>query len=154
MVGYELYATLSEHGTVSRGVCEIEDSGDLKTVVENLKVEKLASGARDQASGRLFTGKETVSLNFFGFTPSMFGHLQDAFEAFLRRDPASLKGEFQLPGVVDALIKSGQAGVRVLHSRDAWFGITYREDKPRVADSIGRLVAAGRYPANLRPAQP
>jgi dTDP-glucose pyrophosphorylase len=150
MVGYELRATLSEHGTVSRGICSLSADGKLKDVVETLKIEKTASGARDQAGGSVFSGHETVSMNFFGFTPSIFGHLAAAFEAFLREESDLPKGELYIPGVVDSLVKSGKAAVSVLRSPDAWFGITYREDKPRVSAGIAELVRAGRYPARLR----
>jgi hypothetical protein len=135
---------------VSRGVCSIADGGKLREVVETLKIERTAAGARDLAGGAVFSGDEIVSMNFFGFTPSIFTHLARAFEAFLKNDAQLLKGEFYVPGAVDALVKSGQASVSVLRSDDAWFGITYREDKARVAAGISELVKAGRYPASLR----
>jgi dTDP-glucose pyrophosphorylase len=152
MVGYELSATLSEHGTVSRGICQLDPRGNLETVVETLKIEKQSVGARDQASGAVFTGRETVSMNFFGFTPSIFGHLQSAFDAFLRSGSPEqlLKGELYIPKVVDSLIQSQNAEVKVLRSSDSWFGITYRDDKPRVQESILALVRAGKYPERLR----
>jgi len=149
MVGYRLNATLSDYGTVSRGVCSIADDGTLREVVETLKIEKTATGARDLAGGAVFSGNEIVSMNFFGFTPSIFKHLARAFDAFLKNDALLLKGEFYVPGAVDALVKAGRASVSVLNSNDAWFGITYREDKPRVAAGILDLVKAGRYPARL-----
>jgi UTP-glucose-1-phosphate uridylyltransferase len=149
MVGYDLEATLSEHGTVSRGICTV-DEGRLVTVQEHLKIEKRPKGAVDLATGREFQGQETVSLNFFGFTPAFFGHLSEAFVAFLKRQDGAATGEFQLPAVVDALIREQKAEVEVLRSRDAWFGITYREDKPRVSASVAALVAQGRYPKDCR----
>jgi UTP-glucose-1-phosphate uridylyltransferase len=149
MVGYRLKATLSDFGTVSRGVCSIAEDGKLREVVETLRIEKTATGARDLAGGAVFSGDEIVSMNFFGFTPSIFGHLARAFDAFLKNDAQLLKGEFYVPGAVDALVKSKRASVSVLPSNDAWFGITYREDKPRVALGILDLVQAGRYPARL-----
>jgi len=149
MVGYELKATLSEHGTVSRGICAVE-GGKLRGVVETLKIEKTPEGARDQVSGAVFSGRETVSMNFFGFTPSIFGHLGRAFDAFLRREELLAKGELYVPGVVDGLVKDGRAEVTVLPSSDAWFGITYREDKALVAAGLAELIRAGRYPARLR----
>jgi UTP-glucose-1-phosphate uridylyltransferase len=150
MVGYRLKATLSDYGTVSRGICSLTEDGKLREVVETLKIEKTAAGARDQAGGAVFSGNEIVSMNFFGFTPSIFGRLATAFDAFLKNDAQLLKGEFYVPGAVDSLVKAGQASVSVLPSSDAWFGITYREDKPRVAAGILELVGAGRYPASLR----
>ena len=151
MVGYELQATLSEHGTVSRGVCEVAADGNLVAVRESLKVRALDSGARDQVSGRDFDGHETVSMNFFGFTPSIFGHLTTAFDAFLRQGQAPLAtAEFQLPAVVDALVQSRRAVVTVLPSKDRWLGLTNPEDKPKVAAAIAAMVEQGSYPKRLR----
>jgi UTP-glucose-1-phosphate uridylyltransferase len=150
MVGYILEKTLSDNGTVSRGVCEMAPDGSLKAVVEQTKIEKLAQGAKDQLSGARFSGEEVVSMNFFGFTPSLFGHLRTQFEAFLRAQGQELKSEFYIPGVVDALIKSRAATVNVLRSRGQWFGVTYREDKPIVQAGIQRLIEAGAYPKQLR----
>jgi UTP-glucose-1-phosphate uridylyltransferase len=150
MVGYVLEKTLSEHGTVSRGVCEMDADGSLKAVVEQTKIEKLPHGAKDQLSGTSFTGEEIVSMNFFGFTPSLFSHLRSQFDAFLRAQGQELKSEFFIPGVVDRLIKAKAASVNVLRSTGQWFGVTYREDKPLVQAGIQRLIDSGAYPSNLR----
>jgi dTDP-glucose pyrophosphorylase len=149
MVGYRLKATLSEHGTVSRGICRIKD-GCLGEVVETTKIEKTADGARDQATGARLTGEEIVSMNFFGFTPAVFPQLRQLFDAFLKEEGQALKSEFYVPKAVDRLIQDGKAKVRVLSSRDAWFGVTYKEDKPHVMAEISKLVEAGRYPRDLR----
>jgi len=150
MVGYALDATLSDHGTVSRGVCELAPDGRLASMTEYLKIARVPGGAVDQAGGRAFTGQETVSLNFFGFTPSIFGHLGRAFEAFLKVEANGFKGEFFAPAMVNTLVRDGIADMQVLRSPDPWYGITYREDRERVAAGIRALVEAGRYPANLR----
>jgi len=150
MVGYTLESTLSEHGTVSRGICTVDRGGSLLKVVERTKIEKTGTGARDQTSGALFTGDETVSMNFFGFTRSVFGHLERAFETFLKDESKLATGELFVPGVVDQLIQDGTATVKVVRSPDAWFGITYREDQPQVARGIAALIQAGRYPSRLR----
>jgi NDP-sugar pyrophosphorylase family protein len=150
MVGYRLRATLSEHGTVSRGVCLLNADGSLKAVDERTKIEKLPQGAKDQLSGALFSGDEIVSMNFFGFTPSVFAHLRRLFAAFLEAEGAELKSEFFVPKIVDKLIQGGLASVQVLPTAGPWFGVTYREDKPLVQAGIKKLVDAGLYPPDLR----
>ncbi|MGH7442188.1 MAG: nucleotidyltransferase family protein [bacterium] len=153
LVGYPLGRTLSAHGTVSRGVCSVDTQGRLLGVQEYIKIERLPSGgggARDQDTGRIFNGTETVSLNFFGFTPDLFASLERGFEAFLKQDsPALATAEFFAPAALDALIQSGQAEVRVLASDGAWFGVTYREDRAKVAHELASLVSQGEYPQKL-----
>jgi dTDP-glucose pyrophosphorylase len=150
MVGYQLKATLSEHGTVARGICRLGQGDLLQEVIETTKIEKLPEGARDQATGVQLSGDEIVSMNFFGFTPSVFGHLKKGFDEFLKAKGQELKSEFYVPAAMDDLIKAGTADVKVLKSSDSWFGVTYREDRANVVQSIQELVKAGRYPANLR----
>lgn len=150
MVGYVLKSTLSEHGTVSRGICEMDADDRLKKVTETIKIEKLAQGARDQTSGQEFSGEEFVSMNFFGFTPSLFRFLQSEFDAFLKDQGQELKSEFYIPMVVDKLIQQGKASVKVLKNKGSWFGITYRDDKLLVQQGIQRLIHSGAYPKNLR----
>ena len=150
MVGYVLSSTLSDNGTVSRGICEMAADGALQAVVERTKIEKLAHGAKDQVSGVQFTGEEIVSMNFFGFTPSLFANLHSQFDVFLKTQGQELKSEFFIPGVVDTMIKEKKASVNVLKSSGKWFGVTYREDKPLVQAGIQNLINSGAYPANLR----
>jgi dTDP-glucose pyrophosphorylase len=150
MVGYNLKSTLSDNGTVSRGICQLTENGMLSEVIETTKIEKLKIGARDQVSGKELSGNEIVSMNFFGFTPSIFGYLKARFDAFLKNEGQALKGEFYIPQAVDALIKEGRAGVKVLRSSDSWFGVTYREDKAGVQENINTLVESKRYPSELR----
>jgi UTP-glucose-1-phosphate uridylyltransferase len=147
MIGYTLRNTLSEHGSVSRGVCECDAAGLLRAVVELTKVEKQGRGAR--AEGRVFSGDELVSMNFWGFTPALFPQLREQFTAFLRRSGQELKSESYIPTTVNELVASGAARVRVLRTTASWFGITYKEDKPQVVASILKLVAAGEYPPKL-----
>lgn len=149
MVGYQLKSTLSEHGTVSRGICKMDASRRLLGVVETTKIEKTASGAKDQVSGTILSGEEIVSMNFFGFLPSVFGQLHSRFDAFLREEGQELKSEFYVPKLVDTLIQEGEASVQVLESKDAWFGITYKEDKALVMENIKALVAQGKYPSPM-----
>ena len=152
MVGYRLRNTLSEFGTVSRGICGTDATGDLRDVVERLKIEKRGAGAVAHEEGGLdiaLTGDEIASMNMFGFTPALFGQLERRFVAFLEAHGRELKTEFLLPREVNALVASGEASVRVLSSTATWFGITYREDKERVVASIRSLIDKGEYPARI-----
>ncbi|MBI5387460.1 MAG: NTP transferase domain-containing protein [Verrucomicrobia bacterium] len=152
MVGFQLSRTLSEHGTVARGVCQTNADGHLVAVEELTAIERTATGARNKEAGGAFremTGNEIVSLNFWGFTPALFGHLRRLFGEFLDRNLTSPKAEFYLPMAVDALIREGRAQVKVLPTSASWFGVTYREDRPVVMESIRALVRAGAYPERL-----
>ncbi len=152
LVGYPLRQTLSEHGTVSRGICAIEDPGRLRSITELTKIEKTADGARytgaDGITHRL-SGEETVSMNFWGFTPAVFPQLQGLFEEFLAARGGDPKAEFYLPTALSDLNQRGAANIALLRSEDAWFGITYREDLPTATNAVRELVATGRYPAPL-----
>ena len=152
LVGYPLRQTLSEHGTVSRGLCSIDAADRLLRITELTKIERTADGARytdaDGITHRL-TGEETVSMNFWGFTPAVFDQLERKFEAFLAARGNDPKAEFYLPTAISELNQSGLADVRLLRSDDAWFGITYREDLPAAQATLRELVSAGRYPAPL-----
>lgn len=147
MIGYTLRNTLSEHGSVSRGVCECDDADFLKAVVELTKVEKQGRGA--QAEDQALSGDELVSMNFWGFTPALFPQLREHFNIFLRRSGQELKSECYIPTTVNELVASGAARVKVLRTPASWFGITYKEDKPQVVTSIRKLIARGDYPETL-----
>lgn len=151
MVGFYLKNTLSDHGSVARGVCTRGPDGMLSSVTEMTKIFKTANGAenRETEPPVPLTGEEVVSMNFFGFTPDIFQHLRRAFTEFLRAHGQDLKAECYVPKEVDALIRDGKADVRVLESNDSWFGVTYPEDKADVVASIRALVARGDYPADL-----
>lgn len=152
MVGYPLRQTLSEHGAVSRGLCATDGSGRLVSITEVTKIEKEDGGARyTDAAGAVhrLTGEEIVSMNFWGFTPPVFGQLEKLFAEFLARSGQDPKAEFYLPTALSALNQQGVARVALLRSEDAWFGITYREDLPAARQAVGALVKAGRYPAPL-----
>jgi hypothetical protein len=148
MVGYTLRNTLSEHGSVTRGVCECNAGGYLRTVLELTKIEKHGRGAR--AEGRDFSGDELVSMNFWGFTPALFPQLRERFDAFLRRSGQELKSECYIPTTVNELVASDAARVKVLSTPSSWFGVTYKEDKAQVTDSIRQLIARGDYPEKLQ----
>ncbi len=140
MVGYRLDKTLSEHGTVSRGVCSTDDQGFLKTIVENRKIGYTEKGIENQEDNlyNLFKGDEPVSMNFWGFTPDFFDCLNDLFVDFLKENQGNITAEFPIPNVVSYLMNSGKARVKVLHSNAEWFGVTYQEDRPGV---VARLAA-------------
>jgi UTP-glucose-1-phosphate uridylyltransferase len=152
MVGFTLRNTLSEHGHVARGVCEVDAKGFLKRVVERTKIEKHGAGARMAAADgawQTLTGDEIVSMNMWGLTPTLFGQLEQAFPRFLQKAAQDPKAEFFLPTVIDEFVQAGQATVRVLETPELWFGVTYPQDKAVVVDGIGRLVAQGVYPEKL-----
>ncbi len=152
MVGYLARNTLTEHGSVARGVCEVTPKGELVDIVERLKIFKMADGpAYTEDDGQTFvhfSGDNLVSMNFFGFTPSLFGELETQFPIFLANAMANnpLKAEFLIPQEVGRLLREGKARVRVLSSPDRWYGVTYREDKPEVQAALEALTRAGAYP--------
>lgn len=152
MVGYTLRNTLSEYGAVSRGVCECDGQMFLEEIVERREIEKTANGARylggDGTAHRL-TGSEIVSMNLWGFQPSVFDHFQSHFGRFLRDHGDQNNSELLIPSVVDGLINSGKATVRVLRTDDRWFGITYRQDRPIAQRCIRKLMDQGVYPERL-----
>lgn len=150
MVAYRLDATLSDHGTVARGICSSR-AGLLETIEEVTNIERVGTSivARGDHGVRTFSGNEPVSLNIWGFTPSLFAHLRERFARFLKERGADPKAEFFIPSVVAELIAEERARVHVLRSEGSWFGITYREDRPLVSEAIRRLVQAGEYPVRL-----
>jgi NDP-sugar pyrophosphorylase family protein len=152
MVGYSLKNTVSDFGTVSRGICEVDDKGMLTGMEEHTKLEKRADGVMSHLSGggtRLFTGEEPVSMNMFGFTPAVLPEMQEVFRNFLTENGDNPKAEFYIPTVANKIVADGTATMKVLGSDAVWFGITYQEDRPEVVASIRRLVDAGEYPAGL-----
>ena len=152
MVGYRLDKTLSENGSVARGICDVSPDGLLKGVVEMTKLVAAgdhAENREDENAPVAVPLDARVSMNCWGFTPRLFDELETRFTAFLAQRGAELKSEWYIPFVVDELIKEGKADCRVLPTDSSWFGVTYREDKPHVVAEIGTLVAAGEYPENL-----
>jgi dTDP-glucose pyrophosphorylase len=152
MVGFDLDNTLSEHGLVSRGVCEVDAAGDLISVAERTKIGRDAKGVayKDNNDNLVYISeKSIVSMNFWGFSPLFFEQLEKHFRDFIKENIGNIKAELYLPFVVDELIQQKQATVKVLRSNDKWFGVTYKEDKPLVVAKIKELVGAGVYPAKL-----
>ena len=152
MVGFILKNTLSDFGSVARGVSRVDANNYLTNIVEMMKIERAGSTAiNTEGDGNLtpLTGNEAVSMNFWGFTPAIFPQLQVEFEKFLKRAGGEQKSECYIPATVGDLVTSGQAKCKVLRSGDSWFGVTYREDRPQVIESIRKLIAKGDYPENL-----
>jgi hypothetical protein len=152
MVGFKLDSTLSEHGSVARGLCETDAEDFLTSVVELTAIEKIPGGARNlepDGSYRPLTGKEIVSMNFWGFTPEIFPQLKAAFANFLATQSTHPKSEFYIPWVVNTLLQEKRARVKVLRTPASWFGVTYREDRPVVVESICKLIGQGLYPQPL-----
>lgn len=152
MVGYRLDQTLSDNGSVARGVCRVRPDGLLEAVTEMTKLCRVPGGAEnreDPAQPLALTGAERVSMNLWGFTPDLFPALEARFPAWLERQLGNPKAEWYIPFVVDELIQEGLADVEVLPTESAWFGVTYREDKPVVVAAVQALVSAGEYPAKL-----
>jgi hypothetical protein len=152
MVGFTLRNTLSEFGSVARGVCQTAADGYLESVTELTKIERDGNGAKAAgADGKVLqlTGDETVSMNMWGFTPALFAPLRERFVEFLKKHSAEEKSEFYIPAAVNEIVSAGGARVKVLRSPDSWFGVTYREDRPFVVEGIRRLVAHGDYPEKL-----
>lgn len=152
LVGYPMRNTLSDHGTVSRGVCRVDADGYLAGVVEETKIARDGQGGKvERAEGLVtrYTGDEPVSMNLWTFTPEVFEQIDRGFREFLQRSAGDLKAEYYIPSLADGLIRSGAARFRVLSTTSHWLGVTYREDKPLVQEGIRRLVEAGVYPARL-----
>ncbi len=153
MVGFPIKNTLSEFGSVSRGICELDDNGYLKEVIERTAIEAIGGGKAkftdENGKEVILGGEEISSMNFWGFMPSLFDGMGAMFNEFLSKRGTELKSEFYIPFVVAEMVHSGKASVKVLRSSDSWFGVTYREDKPRVQADIKALIAAGVYPENL-----
>jgi len=153
MVGYRLANTLSEHGTVARGVCTATTEGYLVGIRELLKIRKFGDAVEHTENDADWTPldpKSWTSMNFWGFTPGLFAELEARFPEFLRTRTASiLKAEFLIPEVVGALLREGRARVRILPTRERWFGVTYPEDRPAFRTAILELIEAGVYPRDL-----
>lgn len=154
MVGFELAKTLSDYGTVSRGICQVDANGYLVEVVENTSIRPDAeAGAQTQGADgvwRPLAGNSTASMNFWGFQPSLFAHLEAGFRTFLNEQGGNPKAEYFIPSVVDHLIKTSQIRCKVYTSDEQWFGMTYKEDRELAAAAVKKLLDAGVYPTSLR----
>lgn len=151
MVGYLLKNTLSAYGSVSRGVCEIDDKNFLKEIHERTNIRKEGEEVFFTKEGNSFPLNENaiVSMNFWGFTPDIFEKIEAGFKAFLHDNISDPKSEYYIPALIDELINSHKVRVKVLTSNSSWFGVTYREDKEHVVKAVAKLVENGFYPVNL-----
>ena len=153
MAGFILKNTLSDNGAVTRGVCVVDENDYLTEVVETGGLMMTAEGTiahEDNGSDMVITPEQHVSMNMWGFTPGFLNELETGFFAFLSEIPeGEVKREYLLPTIVDNMIKSGKASVKVLETQDKWFGVTYKEDKDSVVAAFKKLIADGVYPANL-----
>ena len=148
MVGYRLENTLSENGTVSRGVCEVDNQGLLAGMTERLGIGRTANGIEyKEADGSMhpLPADATVSMNLFGFTPDYFEESEKLFVTFLREHGQELKSEYYIPYAVNTFIASGYATMRVLKTTAQWFGVTYKEDRPMVVERLKKLHDQGVY---------
>ena len=152
MAGFQLGNTLSENGGVTRGICSMNEDGHLTKVTETKNIVKTPEGAAVKGEdGRLTSVAADcpVSMNMWGFTPEIFEVLENGFAEFLKNLSDPMKGEYLIPTIVDGLIQEQKANVTVLESRDKWFGVTYKEDKPAVVRSFRELIDAGVYREKL-----
>lgn len=151
MVGYRIDRTLSENGTVSRGVCEVGPDGKLLSIVERTAISEqdgVIAYEEDGVRHPLAAGTP-VSMNIFGFTPDYFAYSEEYFKTFLNESAGNLKAEFFLPLMVNKLVSDGTAQMDVLPTDSQWFGVTYKEDRPMVVARIRALVDEGIYPESL-----
>lgn len=153
MGGFILGNTLSENGGVTRGVCQVSEDGILKDVTETYELRKngtFAEGRDEEGNTVKIPLSQNVSMNMWGLSPLFLEELERGFPAFLDSlKEGDIKTEYLLPKIIDKLVQSGQARVRVLETQDKWFGVTYKEDKSAVAEAIRRLVETGAYPEKL-----
>jgi len=152
IVGYKLGNTLSDHGHVNRGVCQAGEDGLLRNIVETRQIEKTRDGAiapGPDGQQLHFSGNEIVSMNLWGFKPSCYNFLGKEFRNFIDSYGMDLKSELDIPTSVDKFVKNGEITIKILMSNERWFGVTYREDKPFVIESIKKMIRKGIYPARI-----
>lgn len=153
VVGYKLDNTLSEHGAVNRGVCQVDDAGYLQHITECKQIirdeEGVISYPGEDGQVQLLNSNDPVSMNMWGFYPSYFTFFENQFDDFLKSSGSELKSEYYIPTLIDHLIISGERQTKVLHCDAEWFGVTYREDKEFVTARLNELLREGVYPMNL-----
>lgn len=152
IIGYELKRTLSENGSVSRGVCQTDANNNLVSIAERTKIYRNEAGVitYEDESGTHEVGEDSpVSMNFWGFAPNVFDISEELFSQFLDSSMSNPKSEFFIPIVADDFINSGKGVIKVIPTTAQWFGVTYKEDAPSVQQSVTNLVESGEYPADL-----
>jgi dTDP-glucose pyrophosphorylase len=153
MIGYTLYNTLSEHGTVNRGVCQLNANDELVEVVERTKIAEVdgkvlynVGGDEPQAE---VDAKSSVSMNYWGFHPSIFEEIENGLHQFIKDHASDPKAEYYIPNIITDMIESKKMAVKVIPTSDNWFGVTYKEDKPMAVQAINKQIEAGVYPTHL-----
>lgn len=151
IIGYELSKTLSDNGSVSRGVCEVDASDNLVSIAERTKIYQEGDAITYEEGDKKYEVPfdSKVSMNFWCFAPSVFGYTQQWFGEFLKEHGQEPKAEFFIPIMGDRFIKEGKGAIRVIPTDAQWFGVTYKEDAPVVQASLNALIAKGEYPDNL-----
>ncbi len=152
IIGYELKKTLSDNGSVSRGVCKVDAAGNLVDINERTKIYRNDKGiiTYEDEGGLHEVGEDSsVSMNFFAFSPNFINQSENYFGEFLDKELQNPKGEFFIPLVVDKIVKSKEGNVKVIATSAQWFGVTYKEDAPEVKANVDKLVSKGAYPASL-----
>ena len=151
IIGYELLKTLSDHGTVNRGVCEVDKLGNLISVLERLNVSQQGNVivCNDEHLPHELALDTQVSMNFWCFHPSVFDYTKKMFKEFLSKNISNVKSEFFIPIVADQYIKDSAGVIKVIPTSATWFGVTYKEDAPSVKESLMKLLNAGEYPQKL-----
>lgn len=151
IIGYPLLNTLSEHGTVNRGVCEVDGKGNLKSIAERLNIHRQDATVvcDDNQKPHELPLDAKVSMNFWCFSPGIFEFSEKLFSTFLDESIAVPKSEFFIPIVADEFIKSGKGEIKIITTTSSWFGVTYKEDAPAVKQAVDELVQSGAYPSSL-----
>ena len=151
IIGYDLSKTLSENGTVSRGVCQVDAHGNLVSIAERTKIYRDGSTIVYEENGEKIEvpDNSSVSMNFWCFDPSIFGFIESLFTDFLQKQAIDFKAEFFIPIIGDAFISQGKGNIKVIPTSAQWFGVTYKEDAPGVKQSLNNLVDAGEYPQKI-----
>lgn len=153
MVGYTLHNTLSDHGTVNRGVCKVDANDNLVEVIEREKIAEQGGVVNYNIGGdepvATVDRNVSVSMNYWGFHPSIFEEIEKGLHNFMRENTEHPTAEYYIPNIVTDMIVSGQMAVRVIPTNDNWFGVTYKEDKPMAVAAINKYIAEGTYPTNL-----
>ena len=152
MMGYVLENTLSEHGTVNRGVCEVNDKNDLIEVIERTKIAKVDGKVEynvGEDGGAELNPQASVSMNYWGFHPSIFAEIEQGLHAFMKENAQDPKAEYYIPNIVTDLINDKTMVVKVIPTSDTWFGVTYKEDRPMAVAAIAEQIEKGVYPTPL-----
>ena len=153
MVGYTLHNTLSEHGTVNRGVCQVDGKNNLVEVVERVKIAEQNGKVQYNIGSEEPCGEvdsnASVSMNYWGFHPSIFKEIEEGLHDFMRANSTNPTAEYYIPNIVTDMIVSGKMVVRVIPTNDNWFGVTYKEDKPMAVAAINKCISDGIYPTHL-----